>query len=167
MSAGFETYALTETIDGIAAPVIRAHGLTLVDLDVRGSGRRTVVRVYVDKPGGVTIDDCRRLSEELGDLLDVAGGLSGSYDLEVSSPGLDRELKKDRELRWAVGRRVRAWTREPLDGQREFTGRLVEVSEGVLTLADAADARQISRALLTKVRLEVEPASPPVPGGRS
>ena len=157
MTVGSETPVLSEAIEGVVAPVVRAHGLTLVDLDLRRGGRRIALRFYVDKSGGVTIEDCRRFSEEIGDALDVSGLLTDTYDLEVSSPGLDRELRKDRELRWAVGKRVRMWTREPLDGRREFAGRLVEVAEAFLTLAEATDPRQVPRALLTKVRLEVEP----------
>lgn len=155
VSARSEAHALSEAIEGVVAPVARAHGLTLVDIDLRGGGRRTVLRLYIDKPDGVSIDDCRRLSEEVGDLLDVSNLLTGSYDLEVSSPGLDRELKKDRELRWAVGRRVRMWTLEPIDGQREFSGELVEVGETFLTLVETARLRQVPRALLTRVRLEL------------
>jgi ribosome maturation factor RimP len=145
-----------EAIEGLAAPVLRAHGLTLVDLGYHGSGRRWILRFFVDKPGGVTIEDCQRFSREIGDLLDVSDLVPGSFDLEVSSPGLDRELKTDRELAWAVGRDVRAWTREPVDEQREFTGRLLDLDEAFLTLADAAGRRRIPRALLTKVRLEAE-----------
>ena len=145
-----------EAIEALAAPVLLAHGLTLVDVELLGAGRRSLLRFFVDKPGGVTIDDCQRFSREIGDLLDVEEVVSGSFDLEVSSPGLDRELKKDRELAWAVGRTVRAWTREPVDGQREFAGRLTEVGQAFLILAEAAGRRQVPRALLTKVRLEPE-----------
>lgn len=148
---------LAEEVERVVTPVVAAHGLVLVDVDLRGGGRRSVLRVFVDKPGGVGIDDCHRLSEELGDVLDVSSLLSGSYDLEVSSPGLDRELRKDRELRWAVGKPVRAWLREPLHGRREVAGRLVEVGETSLTLDDVAGPCQVPRALLTKVRLETEP----------
>ena len=155
VSVGKETQSLTEAIEKLAAPVVQAHGLTLVDLELAG-GRRMVLRFFIDKPGGVGIDDCQRFSREIGDLLDVADLLPGSFDLEVSSPGLDRELETDRELRWAVGKRVRGWVREPVDGQREFVGRLIEVGEAFLTLAEAAGRRQVPRALLTKVRLEVE-----------
>lgn len=154
MSVGKETH-LAEDLERLAAPVVQAHGLTLVDLEVAG-GRRFAVRFFIDKPGGVGIEDCQRFSREIGDLLEVADLVPGSFDLEVSSPGLDRELKKDRELRWAAGKHVHAWTREPVDGQREFVGRLEEVGEGFLTLAEAAGRRQVPRALLTKVRLEVE-----------
>jgi len=155
VSVGNETHARADAIERLAAPVVEAHGLTLVDLELAG-GRRMVLRFFVDKPGGVGIEDCQRFSREIGDLLDVADLVRGSFDLEVSSPGLDRELKKDRELRWALGKRVRAWAREPVDGQREFIGRLEEVGEAFLTLAEAAGRRQVPRALLTKVRLEVE-----------
>ncbi len=153
-----DSRSVADAIEALAAPVLRAHGLTLVDLQYAGGGRRSALRFFVDKPGGVTIDDCQRFSREIGDLLDVSDLVPGSFDLEVSSPGLDRELKNDRELAWAVGRRVRAWTREPVDGQREFVGRLLEVGEAFLTLAEAAGRRQVPRALLTKVRLEAERA---------
>jgi ribosome maturation factor RimP len=156
VSIGIGTQTLADAIEEVAAPVLGAHGLTLVDLDVRGGGRRGVVRFFVDKPGGVTIDDCQRFSEEIGDLLDAASVLPGSYDLEVSSPGLDRELRKERELRWAVGKRVHVWTREPVDGQRELVGRLVAIDADFLTLAEAAGPRQVPRTLLAKARLEVE-----------
>ena len=157
MSVGKVTQPLVEGIEALAAPVLESHGLTLVDVELAGGGRRSVLRFYLDKPGGVTIDDCQRFSREIGDLLDVEDLVRGSFDLEVSSPGLARELQKDRELAWAVGREVRAWTREPIDGRREFVGRLVEVGEAFLTLAEAASRRQVPRALLTKVRLEAEP----------
>src|SRR5262245_54756365 len=150
-----EAQPVATAIEALASPVLRAHGLMLVDLEYAG-GRRSVLRFFIDKPGGVTIDDCQRFSREIGDLLDVSDLVPGSFDLEVSSPGLDRELKKDRELAWAVGKSVHAWTREPVDGQREFVGRLLELDEAFLTLADAAGRRRVPRALLTKVRLEAE-----------
>ena len=70
---------------------------------------------------------------------------------------MNRELRKEREFRWAVGKRVRVWTREPHDGRREFTGRLVDVGETCLTLAEAAGSCRVPRALVTKARLEIEP----------
>jgi ribosome maturation factor RimP len=115
------------------------------------------VRIYVDKPGGVTIDDCQGLSREVGDLIDVADVVSGSYDLEVSSPGLDRELRRDREFRWATGRLVRLWTRDPVDGRRELSGRLLLVDEATVTLATSDGPRSVPLSLVTKARLEVEP----------
>ena len=155
MSVESEAQALTNAAEAVAMPVVRAHSLTLVDVDVRRGGRRAVVRFFIDKPGGVTIADCQRFSEEIGDLFDVANVLPQSYDLEVSSPGLERELRKDRELHWAIGKRVRVWTREPVDGHLELVGQLAEVGETFLTLVEVAGRRQVPRAWLSKVRLDV------------
>ena len=79
-----------------------------------------------------------------------------SYDLEVSSPGLDRELHKERELRWATGKLVHVWTREPVDGRREVVGRLESVEPDTLTLREAGESRRVPRDVVTKARLEVE-----------
>jgi ribosome maturation factor RimP len=155
VSVESEAQASTDAIEAVAMPLVRAHGLTLVDVDLRRGGRRAVVRFFIDKPGGVTIADCQRFSEEVGDLLDVANVFLQSYDLEVSSPGLDRELRKDRELHWAMGKRVRVWTREPVDGRLELLGQLIEVGETFLTLVEVAGRRQVPRAWLSKVRLDV------------
>src|SRR4030095_8827652 len=100
-----DLHARLSRIEAVASPVLEAHGLSLVDLEWRREGRRWVLRFYVDKAGGVGIADCQRFSREMGDVLDVSGLIPEPYDLEVSSPGLDRELKKERELPWAVGRR--------------------------------------------------------------
>ncbi len=157
MATGTDLTALEGAVETVVLPAIQAHGLTLVDLEVRGNGRRTAVRIYVDKAGGVTIADCQELSREVGDLIDVANVVSGGYDLEVSSPGLERELRRDRELHWAAGRLVRVWTREPVDGHRELSGRLVLVDGSALTLATPDGPRRVSRSLVAKARLEVEP----------
>jgi ribosome maturation factor RimP len=157
VTAGTDLAGVEAAVESVVLPAIQAHGLTLVDLEVRGGGRRTVVRMYVDKTGGVTVGDCQELSREVGDLIDVSNLVPGSYDLEVSSPGLDRELRKDRELHWAAGRTVRVWTREPVDDRRELSGRLVVVDEAALTLVTADGSRRVPRSLVTKARLEMEP----------
>ncbi len=157
MATSTDLASLEAAVEPVVLPVVQAHGLTLVDLDIRGNGRRMAVRIYVDKAGGVTVGDCQQLSREVGDVIDVAGLVPGSYDLEVSSPGLDRELRKDRELRWAAGRPVRVWTREPVDDRRELTGRLVLADGGALALDTTEGLRRVPRSLVTKVRLEVEP----------
>src|SRR4030095_16313631 len=99
----------TGLIEEAVAPVVADHGLLLVDVEWRELRPRGLLRLYVDKPGGVGIADCERLSGEIGDVLDAAAVIEGGYDLEVSSPGLDRQLRKEREYRWAVGRQVRCW----------------------------------------------------------
>jgi ribosome maturation factor RimP len=146
-----------DRIEAVVAPVLAARGLDLVDTEWRREGRRWVLRFFVDKPGGVGIQDCQSFSREAGDVLDVSGLIEPSYDLEVSSPGLDRVLKKDRELRWAVGRDVHCWVGEPVDGRTEFEGRLLEVSAAALMLEDAVGARrEVPRRLVTKARLQLQ-----------
>ena len=139
-------------IEEAVQPVLHDHGLTLVDLEWRGHRPRGILRVFVDKPGGVGIEDCRRASREMGDVLDAAGLIEEAYDLEVSSPGLDRQLRKDRELRWALGKRVRCW----LAGGEEHQGRLVDVGDSQLTLDDAGQRVELPRDRVTKARLDAE-----------
>ena len=145
-----------DRIEAVVAPVLDSRGLALVDSEWRREGRRWVLRLFVDKPGGVGIDEIQAFSREAGDVLDVSGLIEPAYDLEVSSPGLDRVLKKDRELYWAIGRDIHCWVLEPVDGRTEFSGRLLAVSPGALTLQEAVGTqREVPRRLVTKARLEL------------
>ena len=150
-----------DRIEAVVTPVLASHGMSLVDSEWRREGRRWVLRLFVDKPGGVGIADCQGFSREAGDVLDVSGLIEPSYDLEVSSPGLDRVLKKDRELQWAIGRDVHCWIGEPVDGRTEFSGRLLAVSSTALILEEGVRSegvglrREVPRRLVTKARLEV------------
>ena len=143
---------LTDRIEQTVVPVLRDHGLQLVDLEWRPLRPRGVLRLYVDKPGGVGIGDCERASREIGDVLDAAAVIEGAYDLEVSSPGLDRQLRKDREFRWAVGRPVRCW----LAGGQEVRGRLAAVEPDRLVLERDGERVELERTVVTKARLEAE-----------
>jgi ribosome maturation factor RimP len=142
-------------VEDVVSPVLTSHGLSLVDAEWHREGRRWVLRFFVDKPGGVSVGDCQAVSREAGDVLDVSGLIEPSYDLEVSSPGLDRQLRKDREFAWAVGKEVRCWVRESVDGRTEFFGRLVAASATMLTLEEPEGRTQeVPRRLVTKARLE-------------
>lgn len=142
----------TALIEEAVVPVIGDHGLELVDLEWRGLRPRGVLRLYVDNAGGVGIAECERLSRELGDVLDAAAVIDGGYDLEVSSPGLDRQLKKEREYRWAVGKQIRCW----FAGGSETGGRLTEVTPERLVLDKNGERIEVVRATVTKARLEAE-----------
>ena len=139
-------------IEAVIQPVLRDHGLELVDLEWRAHGPRGVLRVFVDKLGGVALADIERVSREVGDTLDVADLISERYDLEVSSPGLDRPLRKDREFRWALGKRVRCWL---ADGE-EVAGRLIDVAEDRLVMETEEGAQDVPRGDLRKARLDAE-----------
>ncbi|SRR5206468_4505399 len=142
----------TGLIEEAITPVVADHGLQLVDVEWRELRPRGLLRLYVDKPGGVGIGDCERLSREIGDVLDAAAVIEGGYDLEVSSPGLDRQLRKEREYRWAVGRQIRCW----LAGGAEVCGRLTAVTADRLVLDRGGEQVELGRADVTKARLEAE-----------
>jgi ribosome maturation factor RimP len=139
-------------IEEVIEPVLHDHGLELVDLDWRPHRPRAALRVFVDKRGGVGIGDCERVSREIGDVLDVSGLITQAYDLEVSSPGLDRQLRKEREYRWAIGKMVRCW----LAGGAEVRGRLAEVGDERLAIEQQGERVEVPRAEITKARLDVE-----------
>ncbi len=124
-----------ERIREICERVAGSSGLEIVEVDLRGGGKGRMLRVVIDKPGGVTHEDCASLSREVGTILDVEDVVpGGSYTLEVSSPGLDRKLTKAADYQRFTGNRVRLVTREPVAGRRDFDGRLESVTDGRLTL---------------------------------
>ena len=143
---------LIARIEKVIQPLLRAHGVELVDVEWRGPGYRGVVRVFIEKPGGVGIADCERVSREAGDVLDADDVIAGPYDLEVSSPGLDRPLRTEREYQWAVGKRVRCWL---ADG-RELRGKLSELDERRLVLVSDEDRQDVPREEIRRARLEAE-----------
>jgi ribosome maturation factor RimP len=150
-----------DRIEEVVQPVLLDHGLILVELQWRSRRPRGSLKLFVDKPGGVGIDDCQRVSRELGDVLDAAAVIEEAYDLEVSSPGLDRQLRTDRELRWAVGKRVCCW----LAGGRQVDGRLAAVDAERLTLDQDGKPVELPRASVTKARLDPEVPWPRQVGG--
>ncbi len=139
-------------IEEVVTPVLRDHGLQLVDLEWRPLRPRGLLRLYVDKPGGVGIGDCELASRELGDALDASDVIEGGYELEVSSPGLDRPLRKEREFQWAVGKRVRCW----LVTGGDVRGRLVALEREMLVLDQDGERVELARANVVKARLEAE-----------
>ncbi|HXZ80856.1 MAG TPA: ribosome maturation factor RimP [Terriglobales bacterium] len=124
-----------ERIRAIAERVIASNGLELVELEFHGGGKGRMLRIFIDKPGGVTHQDCADVSREVGTILDVEDVIpGGSYTLEVSSPGLDRKLVKPADYERFKGSLVKLATNEPVDGSRNFVGRLVEFQDDRLTL---------------------------------
>ena len=135
-----ESRSVVERISEVVSPILWALGLELVDIECVGHGTRSVVRVYIDKPGGVTVDDCGRAHLAIGTALDVADPFPHTYTLEVSSPGLDRTFKRIQDYRRALGEQVSVKLRQPIDGQWRVVGRLQEVTEQGITVG-VKDAR--------------------------
>jgi len=119
----------------IAQRIADSSGLELVDVDLRGGGKARMLRIFIDKPGGVTHDDCSNFSREVGTILDVEDAVpGGSYTLEVSSPGLDRKLLKASDYERFIGSLVKLTTKNPIAGSRHFEGRLESFSNGRIEL---------------------------------
>jgi ribosome maturation factor RimP len=128
---GFEIDRVREVAERVAT----SSGLELVEVELRGSGAGRMLRIFIDKPGGVTHEDCANLSREVGTILDVEDVVPGDrYVLEVSSPGLDRKLTRPADFERFAGSRVKLTTREPVNGNRHFEGKLERFQEGRLTL---------------------------------
>src|SRR5579862_3257997 len=134
----------------IAERIAASNGLEVLDVEFRGSGPARMLRVFLDKPGsadtlaGVTHGDCAVFSREFGTILDVEDAVPGSYTLEVSSPGLDRKLAKAGDFERFAGSRIKVTTKEPVNNNRHFEGRLESFRDGRLTL-DVSVASNKSR----------------------
>jgi ribosome maturation factor RimP len=139
---GFELERVRQIVDRVAA----SSGLEVVELELRGSGKAQMLRIFIDKPQGVTHEDCAGLSREVGTILEVEGAAPpGSYVLEVSSPGLDRRLVRPADYERFTGSRIKLAMRQPVNGNRFVEGRLESFRDGKLVL-ELSEARKKSRA---------------------
>jgi ribosome maturation factor RimP len=146
-----------EKITKMAERVAASEGLTLVDVELKGGGGSRLLRVYIDKPEGISHADCQLVSEQLSVMLDVEDPFPGRYTLEVSSPGLDRALVKASDFAHFAGRKARVVVREPVDNQKVLEGRLAGLEAGRVRL-DLGDAglKELELANIQKARLVVE-----------
>ncbi|HML78396.1 ribosome maturation factor RimP [Geobacter sulfurreducens] len=141
-------------ITSVAEQVLTPQGLELVEVEYKREGRQMILRLFVDKPGGISLDDCAAVSRELSEILDVEDFIREHYTLEVSSPGLNRPLKKEADYERYSGRLVKVRTFELLadeEGNRRktFLGDLVGLSDGVVTLT--LREGQLARIPLDKI----------------
>ena len=129
-----------EQMGDIIVPALAAVGYELVGHELIPQGDSCLVRVYIDKPGGVNLDDCEKASRQISAVLDVEDPISNPYTLEVSSPGLNRPLFNAAHYKEAVGEVVKLKLNASVDGQRNFKGKLTSMKDGQITLAtDAGD----------------------------
>ncbi len=142
-------------IESRAKRVADEQGLEVFDTELLGRGK-LLLRIAIDKEGGVTLDDCERFSKSLGALLDVEDVIHRAYTLEVSSPGLDRPLRNLREFERNKGKLARIVTVEKIGNQNFIVGRIAEVNDGLVTLLVDDRAIDIPYDKITKARLEIE-----------
>jgi ribosome maturation factor RimP len=127
--------AVVAKVTQIAERVARSEGLEIVDVELLGGGKKRLLRIYIDKPGGVSHADCETVSQQVGTILDVEDVIpGGSYTLEVSSPGLERKLTKAKDFERFVGHKARVTLREPVENRRQWEGMLAGFSGDTITL---------------------------------
>src|SRR6476661_5741352 len=142
----------------IAERVAASSGLETVEVELRGGGKARMLRIVIDKPTGVTHEDCANLSREVGTILDVEDVIPGaSYTLEVSSPGLDRKLSRPADFERFIGSLVKLTTHQPVNGNRHFQGRLESFQQGRLSLdlTAAKNKRRPGEAAAEKVDIDL------------
>lgn len=132
-----------DKIRSIVERVAESFSLEVVEVDLRGGGKSRTLRIVIDKPAGISHEDCAHVSREVGTILDVEEAIpGGQYLLEVSSPGLDRKLTRPQDYTRFTGSLVKLQTREPLDGTRNFEGRLEGLADGRISLELPAKKKQ-------------------------
>jgi ribosome maturation factor RimP len=139
----------------LAMQIADEQGVEIFDIALSGK-RKFLLRVIVDKEGGVTLDDCERFSKSLGAVLDIEDPFPGSYTLEVSSPGLDRPLKSINDFKKNKGKLARIITGEEIENQTFFIGRILEISNDSVKLLVNKREIDIPFEKISKARLEVE-----------
>ena len=121
-------------VEGLVTPILESEGLELVDIEFQREARGWVLRIYIDKEGGVTLNDCTMVSQQLSAILDVEDPIDTPYTLEVSSPGLTRPLKKPKDYERYKGRLVYIKTYQKIEGQKEFKGKLLGLEDDIVSL---------------------------------
>ncbi len=158
MSGAEERERWLDTLEAQLRPLLAALGLEVVEISYRRHGRRWLLRVDIDRPGpaGASLEDCERASRTIGTLLDEADPVPHSYVLEVSSPGLDRPIETDDDLRRNRGRRVVLETDSPVHGRQRFVGILLEGGPGVVRLEETPEGVvEIPRERVRRMRQEI------------
>ncbi|PXV93588.1 ribosome maturation factor RimP [Lachnotalea glycerini] len=141
-------------VEEILMPIIKVNKYELVDVEYVKEGSNWYLRAYIDKEGGITVDDCEVVSRALGEILDREDFIDGAYILEVSSPGLGRPLKKERDFERSLGEEVEVRTYKAIDKQKEFMGILKSYDKASVTLEFEDETEMnIARADIALIRL--------------
>ncbi|RSD27987.1 ribosome maturation factor RimP [Mesobacillus subterraneus] len=125
---------VTEVVEELVTPILNENGLELVDIEYVKEGKNWFLRVYIDKDNGIDIEECGIVSERLSEKLDAIDPIPHNYFLEVSSPGAERPLKKEKDYQKAIGKNVFIKTYEPIDGEKAFEGLLADYNGESVTV---------------------------------
>ena len=142
--------------EALLAPIVEAQGFELVDVEYVKEAGCWYLRGYIDKPGGITVNDCESVSRVFSDKLDETDFIEDSYIMEISSPGLDRPLKKDKDFARSLGKPVEIRTYRPIDKKKEFCGVLSAYDENSVTIEEEGCSRAFDRKDIALIRLAIQ-----------
>ncbi|MCY4546131.1 MAG: ribosome maturation factor RimP [Gemmatimonadetes bacterium] len=148
--------SILRNVSSLARPIVDEAGFEWVEMELAGRQGNYILRLLIDKPGGVTIDDCVAINRELSNLLDLEDPIPSRYTLEVSSPGLDRPFKTERDYRKALGKRVKVVTVDDDGGPVTRTGRLEGIEDGTVEIVCGDVKHRISVASISKAHRELD-----------
>jgi ribosome maturation factor RimP len=147
---------IERAVSGMIEPIVISLGMEMVGVEYRREARGWVLRIYIDKEGGVSLDDCVLVSNEVGTVIDVEDLFQSPYTLEVSSPGIKRILKKERDFERFRDRSVRIRARNAIGERRNFRGRLLGCTEGVVKIEVEGEVLDIPLSNVARANLEFE-----------
>lgn len=149
--------SIEKTIEEIVLPIVDKNNFELIDVEYIKEAGHYYLRVYIDKEGGIGLNDCKMVSEELSETLDKIDPIKENYFLEISSPGIDRPLKKDNDFERYKGRDVELKLYKALDGQKQFEGELVGLFEGIIKIkTDKDEILEFNKKEVSIIRLSVK-----------
>ncbi|MEG6615723.1 ribosome maturation factor RimP [Peptococcaceae bacterium 1198_IL3148] len=147
---------VTELVEELAKPIVDSLQLVLEDVEYVKEGAQWYLRVFIDKPDGIDLDDCQAVSEQLEEVLDKLDPIPNSYILEVSSPGIERPLKKPEHFQRFAGSKVLVKTFAPIDGKKEFIGQLQGINDNMVSVEIDGKEMMISLDKIASAKLMVE-----------
>lgn len=145
-----------EVVINLAEPIVKAKGLDLVDLEYQKEGDNWILRVFIDKREGVSLDDCQEVSSALSEKLDIDDPIKESYLLEVSSPGIDRPLRTEEDFKRFVGKKVDISTYVPVAGKKNLLGELIGLEDEMIKIKIDDEEIEIPQSKVAQTRLAVE-----------
>ncbi|MEJ8554444.1 ribosome maturation factor RimP [Tepidibacter sp. Z1-5] len=149
--------SVEKTIEEIVLPIVDNNNFELIDVEYVKEAGHYYLRIYIDKEGGIGLNDCKMVSEELSEILDKIDPIKENYFLEISSPGIDRPLKKDNDFERYKGRDVELKLYKALDGQKQFEGELVGLFEGIIKIkTDKDEILEFDKKEVSIIRLSVK-----------
>ena len=142
--------------EAMLAPIVESNGFELVDVEYVKEAGTWYLRGYIDKPGGITVNDCETVSRAFSDRLDEDDFIEDSYIMEISSPGLDRPLKKEKDFARSIGKLVEIRTYRPIGKQKEFCGELTAYDNNSVTIDEEGTPRTFDKKDIALVRLAID-----------